>query len=181
MHNKWSIYPSSLDTTSQWNVFLSFRGVDTRKTFVSHLNAEMKHAGIKVFLDDDALRRGYKIKSGLFEAIEESKILIIVFSKNYAFSKWCLDELVKILERQNTQEPWRQLVFPIFYNVDPRDVEKQEGSFKIAFEVNNRRYPKETVDIWRAALSEAGTLGGWDLQNSWDGYFFLTISSCYTS
>jgi hypothetical protein len=36
--------------------------------------------------------------SSLLKAIEESKLYVIVFSENYASSKWCLDELVKILE-----------------------------------------------------------------------------------
>lgn len=59
--------------------------------------------------------------------------------------------------------------FPNFYDVDRQHVEKLEGSFGKSFEINNKRYPKETVDNWRAALSEAGTMEGWDLRNSWDG------------
>jgi uracil phosphoribosyltransferase len=47
---------------------------------------------------DDMLRSGEEISSALLKAIEESAISIIVLSKNYASSRWCLDELVKILE-----------------------------------------------------------------------------------
>ena len=52
-------------------------------------------------------------------------ISVIVFSENYASSKWCLDELVWILEcRKNLG----QLVLPVFYGIDPSVLRKQEGN-----------------------------------------------------
>ena len=49
-------------------------------------------------MDEDDLKRGEQIKEELYRGIEESKISIIVFSKKYTDSSWCLDELVKIME-----------------------------------------------------------------------------------
>ena len=94
----------------KYDVFLSFRGEDTRNNFISNLNGILRHNGINTFMDDDELQRGEKISAELFEAIESSNISIIVFSKNYATSTWCLDELVKILECKKKG----QVVFPVF-------------------------------------------------------------------
>ena len=65
--------------------------------------------GIITFRDEEELERGKSI-SKLFEAIEESQIAIIIFSKSYASSKWCLDELAKI---NKCREEMRLEVFPI--------------------------------------------------------------------
>ncbi|KAF3973228.1 hypothetical protein CMV_003337 [Castanea mollissima] len=54
----------------QWDVFLSFRGEDTRHTFTSNLYSSLHNHGVRVFRDDDGLRRGDEIASS-FE-VEES-------------------------------------------------------------------------------------------------------------
>ena len=116
-------------STHQWDcdVFLNFRGEDTRKGFTGYLYHALCYNGVKTFFDED-LRRGKQISVQLREAIKLSRISIIIFSQNYASSTWCLDELVEILKsRQNGQ-----LVLPIFYKVDPSEVCKQEGNFKVA-------------------------------------------------
>ncbi|KAM7466180.1 hypothetical protein LguiB_013742 [Lonicera macranthoides] len=95
-----------------------------------HLYNALTRAGIRTFRDDDQLLRGKHIPFQLMKAIEESRISIIVFSKNYASSRCCLNEMVKVLECKN---PRGQLVLPVFYNVDPSHVRKQTGSFEKAF------------------------------------------------
>ena len=81
---------------------------------MSNLNEILHHNGIKTFIDDE-LQREEEISAELLEAIESSRISIIVFYKNYASFSWCLEELVKILECKKDN----QIVFPIFYIVDP--------------------------------------------------------------
>ncbi|KAI9111355.1 hypothetical protein K1719_017045 [Acacia pycnantha] len=97
-------------TPTGHDVFISFRGVDTRTGFVSHLRAAFKRKGIKTYMDYD-LERGNEISPTLLVAIKQSKILIIVFSENYAGSRWTLDELAKIMECRRTKG---QHVIPIF-------------------------------------------------------------------
>ncbi|XP_021818216.1 TMV resistance protein N-like [Prunus avium] len=108
----------------QWNydVFLSFRGVDTRKSFVSHLYHELQHRGIKTFKDDPKLERGTAISSELLNAIQESRLAIVVLSPNYASSSWCLDELTNILQCMKS----KGTVLPVFYNVDPSDFTREQ-------------------------------------------------------
>ncbi|XAR49144.1 hypothetical protein NMG60_11032235 [Bertholletia excelsa] len=98
----------------RYDVFLSFRGPDTRKTFTGHLHTASDEAGFRTFLDDEELEYGEDIKMELEKAIRQSKISLVVLSKNYASSRWCLNELVKIRERKNAG---KHSIVPIFYNV----------------------------------------------------------------
>jgi hypothetical protein len=91
---------------------------------------------------------------------------IIVFSKDYASSTWCLDELVMIMEHKKLGG-WH-VVLPIFYDLDPSHVSNQTGSFAEAFVRHEERFKKEDrVEGWRMALKEVADLGGMVLQ---DGY-----------
>ncbi|CAL5340878.1 unnamed protein product [Camellia sinensis] len=167
---------SSSNSHCSYDVFLSFRGEDTRKTFTDHLCTALVHAGFRTFRDDDGIERGENIKLELNKAIQESKISIVVFSKDYASSSWCLDELVTILERRRTVG---HVVLPVFYHVDPSHVRKQKKSFKEAFMRHEERFRAEAsgrkvewigkVEEWKAALKDAADLAGMNLQNQTDG------------
>ncbi|KAI5349922.1 hypothetical protein L3X38_002813 [Prunus dulcis] len=156
---------SSAPFTKSWkyHVFLSFRGFDTRSNFTSHLYSALRREGINTFMDDDELRRGEEISNALLTAIEDSKISVVVFSENYASSKWCLDELVKILDCKESNQ---QLVIPVFYKVNPSDVRNHRGSFGDALanmDCNN----VEKVNRWKEALSQAGKLAGFTLSDEY--------------
>ncbi|KAM7528299.1 hypothetical protein LguiB_031709 [Lonicera macranthoides] len=117
---------SSSASRHRYQVFLSFRGKDTRKTFTDHLYTALVQAEIHTFKDEHELERGKNIAYELHKAIGESKIAVIVFSKGYASSEWCLDELVGILERKKAMG---LTVIPVFYDVQPSDIRYQRGSF----------------------------------------------------
>ncbi|PRQ38250.1 putative TIR domain, P-loop containing nucleoside triphosphate hydrolase [Rosa chinensis] len=140
----------------KYHVFLSFRGEDTRNNFTGHLCSALRQNRITTFMDDQ-LRRGEEISTALLQAIEQSRISIMVFSRNYASSKWCLDELVKILECKNSNQ---RLVRPVFYKVDPSDIRNHRGSFGKALANHECRFK---VQKWKDALSEAAHLLGWHL------------------
>ncbi|KAG5564732.1 hypothetical protein RHGRI_000809 [Rhododendron griersonianum] len=161
---------SSIPISPQWvyDVFVSFRGADTRKKFTSHLFAALEDNGFRTFRDDKELERGEFISDGLLKAIEGSRISLIVFSKNYAWSRWCLDELVKIMD---CRETFKQIVVPIFYDVVPSDVRKQMGFLPDAFSNHKKRLREEPdgkVEKWRAALTKAANLSGRHLLNDGD-------------
>ncbi|KAH0739125.1 hypothetical protein KY290_037830 [Solanum tuberosum] len=127
---------SSTFSHFSYDVFLNFRGEDTRKTFTGHLYTRLCQVGINTFIDDEELRKGKVISTELEKAVEESRVSIVVFSKNYASSSWCLDELVKILE---CKEKLKQIVLPIFYDVHPSHVRKQTGYFGESFAMLKER------------------------------------------
>ena len=158
--------PSSSSSTHQWKyeVFLSFRGEDTRKSFTDHLHQALCRKGIKTFIDDQ-LRRGEQISPALLRAIEDSRFSVIIFSENYASSSWCLDELVKILD---CVKEMGSTALPVFYNVDPSHVRNQRASYAEAFSKHEQIYREknmEKVVKWREALTAAAGLSGWDTRD----------------
>ncbi|XP_008237406.1 PREDICTED: TMV resistance protein N-like [Prunus mume] len=150
----WS--PVSSAFQPKFDVFLSFRGADTRKSFADHLYGALRQKGIKTFVDDSENERGKAISPQLISAIEQSKIAVVVFSENYASSTWCLDELSKILERKEGGDA----VLPIFYYVDPSDTGKHMSRLTEALNLHEKRFEEniETVERWRAALEKAANL-----------------------
>ncbi|XP_019168332.1 PREDICTED: disease resistance protein TAO1-like [Ipomoea nil] len=149
-----------------YDVFLSFSG-ETRGSFSDHLYADLNRAGVNTFRDNESIRRGGDISVELSRAIEESRISIIVFSKGYTGSRWCLDELVKIIE---CKQELNQIVFPIFYDVDPSEVRKQTNTFGDALTLHEQRFGNQKINKWKDALTSAANLSGWDLQTMSNGY-----------
>ena len=145
----------------EYDVFLSFRGEDTRYKFTDHLYHALVDRKIITFRDDKELEMGKPISLELLEAIEKSRIAVIIFSENYASSTWCLEELAKIVEC------WRRgilRVLPIFYHVEPTDVRHQGKTFEEAFDGHEKRFP-EKVQKWRAALTSVASLSGQTLKD----------------
>ena len=144
-------------------MFLSFRGFDTRYGFTGNLYKALCDKGIHTFIDDEELRSGEEITPALVKAIQESRIAIPVFSKNYASSSFCLDELVIIMEYIKGKG---RLVLPVFYDVDPCDVRHQRGSYGEAMAKHEERFKdeKEKVQKWRKALHQVANLSGKDFK-----------------
>jgi hypothetical protein len=157
---------STVVSSKKYDVFLSFRGEDTRRNFTCHIYEALSRKKVETFIDNNELKKGDKISPALIKAIEESDASVVIFSENYASSKWCLNELKKILE---CKEYKKQIVIPVFYNIDPSHVRKQTGSYKQAFEKHKRdlKYNNGTLQKWKAALTEAANLVGWDSENYW--------------
>ncbi|XP_076893808.1 TMV resistance protein N-like [Bidens hawaiensis] len=154
---------SFIKESYQYDVFLSFSGEDTRKNFVDHLYDALQRHGIHTFKDDKKLKKGESIDDQLLKSIEDSKLFIIVFSKKYASSSWCLNELVKIMECQKLND---RTAYPVFYDVDPSEVRKQSGPIGEAL-VKHTNIP---IEKCKKALTEAANLSGWDLRNTADGH-----------
>ncbi|KAJ9676177.1 hypothetical protein PVL29_024930 [Vitis rotundifolia] len=167
--------PSSSSFQRSYDVFLSFRGQDTRNSFTAYLYEELRTKGINTFIDDEKLERGDVISSTLVAAIENSKFSVIVLSENYANSRWCLEELVKILECMRTRG---QRVHPIFYKVNPSHVRYQKGKFGQAFATHEeKKRNMERVPIWRDALTQVAYLSGWDSRDQHEPMLIKEIAT----
>ncbi|KAL3745742.1 hypothetical protein ACJRO7_014803 [Eucalyptus globulus] len=147
-----------------YEVFLSFRGPDTRTGFTDHLYIRLTDAGVRTYRDAEDLRVGEEIGPDLLGAIEQSKISIPIFSKSYASSKWCLKELAQMVECRKRKG---QIIMPIFYHVEPSEVRYQTGGYGEALleHENEKRVDDKSIRKWRAALNEVGRLKGWDIEN----------------
>ncbi|XP_056861414.1 disease resistance protein RML1B-like [Raphanus sativus] len=140
----------------RYHVFTSFHGPEVRKGFLSHLHNNFATKGITTF-KDQKMERGHTIGPELVQAIRESRLSIVLLSKNYASSSWCLDELVEILKCREDQG---QMVMTIFYHVDPSDVRKQRGEFGNAFKKTCEGKTEGEKKIWIEALEYVATIAG---------------------
>ncbi|KAH1062668.1 hypothetical protein AAZX31_02G273100 [Glycine max] len=147
-------------TVPRNDVFLSFCGRDTRYSFTGFLYNALSRSGFKTYMNDD----GDQISQS---TIGKSRLSIIVFSKNYAHSSSCLDELLAILECMKMKN---QLVWPIFYKVEPRDIRRQRNSYGEAMTEHENMLGKdsEKVQKWRSALFEAANLKGWTFETGYE-------------
>jgi hypothetical protein len=149
---------SAIQPGEKYDVFISFRGADTRQNFTSHLHAAFIRMKIDAYIDY-RLERGDEIESALLKAIEGSKI--IIFSQHYASSTWCLDELVHIM---HCKKRYKRIVIPIFYNIDPAIVQDMRDSYADAFANHERcgMFSKDQLVNWKDALKTAADLSGYD-------------------
>ncbi|WZZ75791.1 hypothetical protein YC2023_087161 [Brassica napus] len=152
-----SASPSSSSHVWLHDVFPSFRGEDVRKNFLSHIKKEFKRKTI-TFFNDNGIQRGESIAPELIRGIRGSKIAVVLLSKNYASSKWCLEELVEIM---NCREELGQTVMAIFYKVDPSDVKKLNGDFGKVFRKTCEGKSKEDIRRWKQALEKVATIAGY--------------------
>lgn len=107
-----------------YDVFLSFRGGDTRRGFTKKLYKALHKKGINAFMDD-SLKIGIDMSQQLLTTIEQSRFAIVVFSQNFTSSVWCLKELLHIVNSKNVVN--HRTVFPVFYDVTPNEVRYQTG------------------------------------------------------
>ncbi|KAJ9131130.1 hypothetical protein P3X46_033759 [Hevea brasiliensis] len=154
---------SSTTPLRKYDVFLSFSGQDIRRSFVSHLREALCQHQINTFMDE-TLEIGEEISLTLMKKIEESNISVVIFSKSYVYSHWCLDELVKILECKDSMQ---QIVLPIFYHVDPEDFQELKGSIGDALAKYKEEFmnSSDKVERWSHALMEIAKVTGWDSKN----------------
>ena len=166
--HKRSVFVTS-SSQSNHDVFLSFRGEDTRYEFMRDFVKALGDKCINTFIEND-LQRGEEILGELSRAIEMSVISVIVISENFVSSTWCLNELVKILECKKNG----LLVLPIFYKADPVEICNPNGNFGVALAKHEKfEENMENVQRWKAALNEVASLPGLHYN---DEYVFIDYS-----
>ncbi|KAF3449650.1 hypothetical protein FNV43_RR10381 [Rhamnella rubrinervis] len=171
---------SSSPPAKKFDVFLSFRGEDTRNNFTGHLSLALRKIGLfNIFKDDYALNKGKDIGPELIKAIEASQYAVVVLSENYATSSWCLRELAKVVECMGDSGRIRT----IFYHVNPShvrnaastDVQKQKesGFWKALEEHANNPSHTEYVESWRNALVKVANQSGHPVEAHTDEAIFI--------
>eukprot|EP00253_Pinus_taeda_P001684 PITA_01684 len=168
---------TSSASTSQGNtnsyvyqVFLNHRGPDVKEGLATDIYNGLKKLGLSVFLDQPELQRGEKLKPQIEEAIRTASVHVAIFSPTYAQSRWCLDELVQMLESGST-------IIPVFYKVEPADLRHTRGGdgvyarhlseleAKRTSDSQEPRYDPETIEKWRNALSAVADIVGFPLKD----------------
>ncbi|OWM86783.1 hypothetical protein CDL15_Pgr015819 [Punica granatum] len=139
---------------ADYQVFLSFRGPDTRQGFADCLYHAMFDAGVRVFRDNEEICPGEKIME-ILRAINNSIICIPIFSKGYASSKWCLRELSEMVEK-------KKKIMPVFYDATPDDVKLKTHVYRDALRGHEKENDKEK---WEKAIKEVVEICGWESSN----------------
>ncbi|KAI3442485.1 uncharacterized protein J3R85_000661 [Psidium guajava] len=152
---------------AEFDVFLNFRGPDTRLNFTDHLYHSLDGAGIRVFLDDAEIRKGEKIGGELLHAINDSRIYVPIFSRDYASSAWCLRELAHMVERLRRSTD--KVILPIFFDVDPYDVKLRTGLYVDALKGHEDRFGYDEVRRWKEALTDVASIKGWHCRDRGQG------------
>lgn len=137
----------------QYQVFISHRGPDTKNNVASLIYHNLKPYGLRVFLDKEELRTGMTLSPAIRGAISSASVHLVIFSQNYAHSRWCLDELCWMLRSSHERK-----FIPIFCDVKPWELRHTErGCYADAFHKHQQdgRVSPEVVEGWKEALREA--------------------------
>ncbi|GLJ33137.1 hypothetical protein SUGI_0666990 [Cryptomeria japonica] len=146
--------------SKQYDAFISHRGPDVKETLAKQLYERLKARQCGAFLDRQEIEGGDSITSAIENAIRSSVVQIAIFSKRYAESKWCLEELVLMLQQTDA------LFIPVFYDVHPwelRHIENNKSQYAAAFSDyrrNGRNVDK--LDEWKKALAFAADISGYE-------------------
>ncbi|MED6149839.1 hypothetical protein PIB30_066423 [Stylosanthes scabra] len=114
---------------------------------------------IDTFRDSEELRIGEELEGSLLEAIQRSRMSILILCDGYPSSRWCLDELVKIMECSDNGR--KRPVLPVYFNVAKSDVQFQLNEYGKAMATHEEkgRY-NHKLEAWKSALSEVGKIYG---------------------
>lgn len=147
-------------TGNNFDVFLSFRGSDTRHGFTDVLYRSLVDHGVRTFLDEEELSDGEYIKKQLPESIKLSKIGIPILSEDYASSKPCLRELAQMVE---WRKEGRMIIMPVYFLITAWDVEMKDGRGPYADKIaahKEKGVDPDTVQKWVDALKEVTSVKG---------------------
>lgn len=161
--NKQELTPAS---RLRWDVFVTFRDVDTRERLIRPLEAELALRGVRAVIDKEGSAQGDDLLHKLPDAIEDTALSVAIISPRYASSRWCLEDLAKICE-------CGRLILPVFYHVSPSNVRRQKGPLEEDFE-KLERFGHEQLERWRGAMQKVGGISGWDFpENRYLIFFFF--------
>ncbi|XP_023003829.1 TMV resistance protein N-like [Cucurbita maxima] len=96
-----------------FDVFISYRGTDTRRTIAGLLYDHLSHVGqLRPFLDYKSLSPGDNIMDKISAAVKTCRVGLPVFSPRYCESYYCLYELALMYRTS-------KCIVPIFCDMKP--------------------------------------------------------------
>jgi hypothetical protein len=146
-----------IQSLGRYDVFLNYRGPDVQHTFVVHLYDALCAAGFHPFLDAKSLIMGAPFNKSMKEALSGAGVHVTIFSKGYAESRYCLDELHDMLESG-------KLILPVFYGVEVAHLSRPyDGPFAAGLRQHKKRGRHQDVERWETALAKVADLQGFRL------------------
>jgi len=155
---------SSSKLPRMYDVLINFNGEDIQRKFVSHLDSALSAVGFTTFL-----HHHNAVQSTHFEPpiLNLCRVAIVVFTKTYSASAWCLHQLQQIIQWHQT---YSRHVLPVYYEIQPSDVRLQKGHFGKAFKATayqtfSRKQLEHAMSRWSQALTKTANFYGWDESN----------------
>ncbi|KAG0605802.1 hypothetical protein M758_9G088700 [Ceratodon purpureus] len=138
----------------KYDVFINHRGPDVKLTFAAHLTDALCRAGFFPFLDAKSIRQGHHVFKSIDEALSGACIHVAIFSKRYAESKYCLQELCDMLQSE-------KIIIPVFYDVKPEHLRYIEGGpYAKGFHKHRSRGRHKDIQKWKDALFQVSERRG---------------------
>jgi len=121
-------------------------------------------AGLTTFLHHQNATKPTHIQQPILNLC---RVVIVVFTKTYSESAWCLLQLQQIIK---WHEAYCRYVLPVYYEIQPSDVRLQEGDFGKAFKATaHQTFSAQQLDhgmsSWSHALTKAANFFGYDESN----------------
>lgn len=163
--------PLSPSSRKIHDVFLSYYGRGTLNNFVDDILHALGRKGTSTrMVDLSIIGSGFvSLQQPIFESMEQSSMVVIVFCKSYVTTPTCLDELVKIMEFSKSVKGGLK-VLPVFYGIDPLELRNSDWPFQeiqrnsLRFPNIYSEYPNENVKLWRQAVAELTNIHGLQLK-----------------
>ncbi|BAT97029.1 hypothetical protein VIGAN_09037200 [Vigna angularis var. angularis] len=155
---------SSTKLPRYYDVLINFNGEDIRRKFVSHLDFALSSVGLTTFLHHQNVVESMHVQQPILNLC---RVVIIVFTKTYSESAWCLHQLQQIIQWHQT---YCRHILPVYYEIQPSDVRLQKGDFGKALKATahqtfSAQQLEHGMSRWSHALTKAANFFGWDESN----------------
>ncbi|KAH7404724.1 hypothetical protein KP509_15G040200 [Ceratopteris richardii] len=149
--------------STHYDVFICHRGTETKRNLVSVLNGMLCLKGITCFVDYD-MTEGTLINSAIEDAIKSSYVHIVILSPDFENSKWCLDEVLQIMNMQSSADASHRprKVIPIFCDVERSMV--RERAIRVSY--NLKRSSPEERKRWGEAVEWLCNFNGFEYDSN---------------
>ncbi|XP_027906894.1 putative disease resistance protein At4g11170 isoform X2 [Vigna unguiculata] len=147
-----------------YDMLINFNGEDIHRKFVSHLDSVLSAAGLTTLLHHQNAVNDMDIQQPILNLC---RVAIVVFTKTYSQSAWCLHQLQQIIEWHKT---YYRHVLPVYYEIQPSDVRLQRGDFGKTLKATaqqsfSAQQLEHGMSGWNHALSKTADFFGWDESN----------------
>ncbi|KAI4312138.1 hypothetical protein MLD38_036984 [Melastoma candidum] len=126
-----------------YDVFLSHRRIDTRRTVAGLLHDRLVGLGLRPFLDSKSMVPGDRLFERIDSAILGCRLGVAILSPRYCDSYYCLHELALMMDS-------KKKVIPIFCDVKPSELRVSDSVV----------CSSEEAQRFNAALDEARNIVG---------------------
>lgn len=159
MHHQFAAKQCRKIVQPMYDVFISYRKVDSARAFVPLLYDHLSSNGVRPFLDTINMKPDH-----IYKAIHSCKVGVVVLSPSYCDSLFCLHQLALLNES-------KKRVVPVFYDIKPSQIQVK----------GNACYPPQVLQRFMASLEETKytVRVTFDSSYGYNSFSFLAVTLFY--